>query len=57
MTAHASKGLGYDNVIILNMLESRFGFPSQIEDDPIIKMVIHDEKSAVIRNTSRFCLN
>ena len=45
MTAHRSKGLGYDNVIILNMLDSRFGFPSQIEDDPIIKMVTHEDKS------------
>lgn len=45
MTAHSSKGLGYDNVIILNMLESRFGFPSQIEDDPIIKMVTYEDTS------------
>lgn len=45
MTAHASKGLGYDQVIILNMLESRFGFPSQIEDDPIIKMVTVEDRS------------
>ena len=45
MTAHSSKGLGYDNVIILNMLESRFGFPSQIEDDPIIKMVTYEDAS------------
>ena len=45
MTAHASKGLGYDQVIVLNMLESRFGFPSQIEDDPIIKMVTIDDRS------------
>jgi len=45
MTAHSSKGLGYDNVIILNMLESRFGFPSQIEDDPIIKMVTYEDNS------------
>ena len=45
MTAHSSKGLGYDNVILLNMLEGRFGFPSQIEDDPIIKMVTYEDKS------------
>ena len=45
MTVHSSKGLGYDNVIILNMLESRFGFPCQIEDDPIMKMVIHEDAS------------
>ncbi len=45
MTAHSSKGLGYDNVIILNMLESRYGFPSHIEDDPIIKMVTYEDAS------------
>ena len=45
MTAHSSKGLGYDNVIIVNMLENRFGFPSQIEQDPIIKMVTYEDTS------------
>jgi DNA helicase-4 len=45
MTAHSSKGLGYDNVIIVNMLESRFGFPSQIELDPILKMVTYEDTS------------
>lgn len=39
MTAHSSKGLGYENVIILNGMEGKFGFPSQIEDDPILKLV------------------
>ncbi len=43
MTAHSSKGLGYDNVIIINMIESKFGFPSQVEIDPIMKMVIHED--------------
>lgn len=45
MTAHSSKGLGFDNVIILNMREGRFGFPSQIEDDPIMKMVTYEDTS------------
>ncbi|MEW6662079.1 MAG: UvrD-helicase domain-containing protein [Bacillota bacterium] len=45
MTAHSSKGLGYDNVVIINMVETKFGFPSQIEDDPIIKMVTYEDKS------------
>ncbi|MDW5300710.1 MAG: UvrD-helicase domain-containing protein [Sedimentibacter sp.] len=45
MTAHGSKGLGYDNVIIINMFETKFGFPCQVEDDPIIKLVIHEDKS------------
>ena len=45
MTAHRSKGLGYDNVILINMFEGKFGFPCQIEDDPIMKMVMHEDKS------------
>jgi len=43
LTAHSSKGLGYDNVIIINMFESKFGFPAQIEEDPIMKLVIHED--------------
>jgi DNA helicase-4 len=39
MTAHSAKGLGFDNVILLNMFEGKFGFPCQLEDDPIMKLV------------------
>nr|WP_326165692.1 UvrD-helicase domain-containing protein [uncultured Oscillibacter sp.] len=45
MTAHSSKGLGYDNVILINMLEGKFGFPCQIEDDPIIRLVTYEDTS------------
>ena len=45
MTAHSAKGLGYDNVILINMFEGRFGFPCQIEDDPIMKLVTHEDIS------------
>ena len=45
MTIHSSKGLGYDNVILINMFEGKFGFPSQIEDDPILKLVMHEDKT------------
>ena len=45
MTAHSSKGLGYDNVVILNGAEEKFGFPSQIEDDPIMKLVTVEDNS------------
>ena len=43
MTAHSSKGLGYDNVILINMLEGKFGFPSQVALDPIMKLVVHED--------------
>jgi DNA helicase-4 len=45
MTAHRAKGLGFDNVILLNMLENRFGFPCQLEDDPIMKLVRFEDTS------------
>lgn len=40
MTAHASKGLGYDNVIVINGKNETYGFPSKIEDDPVLNFVI-----------------
>ena len=45
MTAHSAKGLGYDNVILINSFEGKFGFPCQIEDDPIIKLVTYEDTS------------
>ena len=40
MTAHASKGLGYDNVIVINGKNETYGFPSKIENDPVLNFVI-----------------
>ena len=45
MTAHASKGLGRDNVIVVNGKDDVLGFPSKIEDDPVMKLVIKDDES------------
>ncbi|MCD7847330.1 MAG: UvrD-helicase domain-containing protein [Oscillospiraceae bacterium] len=45
MTVHSAKGLGYDNVILINMFEGKFGFPCQIEDDPIMKLVRYEDNS------------
>jgi len=45
LTVHTAKGLGYDNVILVNMIESTYGFPCQIEDDPIMKLVTHVDSS------------
>lgn len=45
MTAHRSKGLGYDNVIIVNAMDALYGFPSQIEDDPVLHYVVKDDHS------------
>lgn len=45
LTAHSSKGLGYDNVVIINAKDALLGFPSKIEDDPVMKLVIKDDES------------
>ena len=45
MTAHASKGLGYDDVIIINGKNETYGFPSKIQDDPVLKFVIKGDDS------------
>ncbi len=45
MTVHASKGLGYDDVIVLNCKNETYGFPSKIEDDPVLKFVTKDDQS------------
>lgn len=39
LTAHSSKGLGYDNVVIVNAKDAIYGFPSQIDDDPVLSLV------------------
>lgn len=45
MTTHASKGLGYDDVIIINGKNETYGFPSKIEDDPVLQFVIKGDRS------------
>ena len=45
MTVHRAKGLGYDNVIIINAIDSIMGFPSQIQEDPVLKYVVKDDHS------------
>jgi len=39
-TVHAAKGLEADYVILLNLSSEDYGFPSLIEDDPIINLII-----------------
>jgi DNA helicase-4 len=45
MTAHSSKGLGYDEVIVINGRNETYGFPSKIEDDPVLSFVIRQDHS------------
>lgn len=41
-TVHKSKGLEADCTIIINQVNHRFGFPNQMEDDPLLSMVLTD---------------
>ena len=45
MTVHRAKGLGYDNVIIINARNEIYGFPSQVQEDPVLKLVVKDDHS------------
>jgi len=45
MTVHMAKGLGYDNVIVVNGKNDTYGFPSKIEDDPVLSFVIKGDNS------------
>lgn len=39
LTVHAAKGLGYDNVVILNMRNAKYGFPTKVKDNAIMSLL------------------
>lgn len=43
MSVHGAKGLEADNVILINCNEGIYGFPSLVEDDPILGYVLSEE--------------
>ena len=45
MTAHNSKGLSAENVIIVNAKDAMYGFPSTIDDDPVLNLVVENDTS------------
>lgn len=42
-TIHSSKGLEADAVVIMDVIGGRYGFPSKVESDPIMGLVIPGE--------------
>lgn len=42
MTVHKSKGLQADNVIVIGLINDRYGFPNMIADDPILELLLAD---------------
>ena len=53
LTAHASKGLGYDNVIILNVEMGEFGFPSMKKTDKIKSKLINNQEDYLFAEERR----
>lgn len=45
LTAHSSKGLSADNVIIINAKDEIYGFPSKVDDDPVLHLVVSNDTS------------
>lgn len=45
MTAHSSKGLTAENVIIINAKDETYGFPSKVDDDPVLNLVVSYDNS------------
>ena len=43
LTVHKSKGLEEDNVIIINLSDDIFGFPSKIQSNDILKYVLNEK--------------
>ena len=48
LTIHKSKGLGFDQVIILNTINAKRGFPSMIKDEPVISLLSKDKEEPIL---------
>ena len=42
MTVHKSKGLQADNVMVIGLVNDRYGFPNMIADDSILELLLAD---------------
>ncbi|MDE3000603.1 MAG: UvrD-helicase domain-containing protein [Gemmatimonadota bacterium] len=45
MTVHGSKGLEADYVVVLDMCTGKYGFPSEIVDDPLLDLVLAEPEA------------
>jgi DNA helicase IV len=43
MTAHSSKGLESDYAIVLDLVSGKYGFPTEITDDPVLNLFLSKE--------------
>lgn len=53
LTVHSSKGLGFDEVILLNGKEDLFGFPSKIKDDFLMRVVKQEDDDILLAEERR----
>ena len=56
MTAHKSKGLQADYVFIINNSSSRMGFPSRIQDDPILSLLLDNSENYPLLKNEGFIM-
>ena len=42
MTVHKAKGLQADNVVVIGLVNDRYGFPNMIVDDPLLELLLAD---------------
>ena len=45
LTVHQAKGLEAESVILLNCNSGTYGFPSTVEDDPVLNYVLSEDES------------
>lgn len=48
LTIHSSKGLGYDNCILLNASNNELGFPSLVKDNNLISLINKKNNEGII---------
>ncbi len=53
LTVHKSKGLEADNVIIINVNDDILGFPCQLEDEKILRLVHHSKEKFLFEEERR----
>ena len=52
-TVHAAKGREADYVIVLDLNDDRYGFPSLIDDDPLLQLALSDADSMPLAEERR----
>lgn len=45
LTVHRAKGLEADVILLLNVVQGTLGFPSQVEDDPILQLAMPEPET------------